>query len=139
MVVKFILFWSKFRFIWLAFSRKSYANLGKCPSKFLSKVAIESGLLSPKIALCYLKIPHLQKIMKGIFWPNGWISFCFVHCQKLSAKVNFLMEWSWKAKTTTLATDVVMLYDWILFKGIVRSFHQKNRKKNFFVIAIYQA
>ena len=48
----------------------------------------------------FLKRKRISR--KRIFCHTGWISFCSKHCQKFLAKVNFMMEWDWKPKTTNL-------------------------------------
>ena len=112
---------------------------------FLNKLATESELVGPKIALWYfssINILHWKKI-KGSGFSGRLFEFHFVlkNCQKFK-NVNFMMNWSWKRKLqtfiftlkwgTTLA--VVILHYQILFKMQKICFLKEQSKMREFCI-----
>ena len=96
---KFILFWSKLHF----FGRLK-KNSVKCLSKFLFKDSYRIRTAESQNYPLILFKHIISSFKKGnqrkwIFWQTHWISFCSKYCHKLLAKVDILMEWSWRPKT----------------------------------------
>ena len=93
---------------------------------YFYKLAVESGLLGPKIALWHFFIFLKFKLKEGDFlWQTSWISFCSKYYQKFIAKELKSVPWwneveNHKLKTFTfkwgVAFGVVLLYHCILFK-----------------------
>ena len=79
-------FWPTMHFSWLALKKKTYKTRENIIPNFFSRIATESGLLGPKIALWYFSHSQILHVKKETVFSGqtGWTSFCSKYSQKFS-------------------------------------------------------